>query len=129
MTNICNASQKRSPDVATTNEGLNIINNNYNIVGSNPLATGFSIDDSAYILGEDNLADNSSFIDSLYYIDNEIGIDYTAYLRSYRVSPTSITRQGLREQIFQFDTNPRSLTSILRQGRSRLPFIIYRYQI
>ncbi len=128
LTDICNVSQKRSPKTEpTTNEGQNVVN--INIIDSKPSNLGFSEDDNVYILGEDNLGLNSSLINSSYYIDNEIGNDYTAYIRRYKVSPTSIVRQTLREQIFQFDAYPNSLTSILRQGQSRTPFIIYRYQI
>ncbi len=128
LTEICDASQKRSPNPApTTNDSLKIINNNNNIIGSEPLATEVVEYDNTYILGEDNFSFDSNFIDSSYYIDNEIGMDYTAYLRQYRVSPTSITRQVSRKQVFQFDNYPSSLTSLLRQGRSRIPFIIYRY--
>ncbi len=131
LTDICNASQKRSPKTdPATSEGQNIINNNNNVsIDSKPVASRLSADDNAYILGEDNLFLESSFADSTYYIDNGIGTDYTAYIRRYKVPPTSIVREALREQVFQFGTYPNSITSILRQGRGRIPFIIYRYQI
>ena len=129
LTDICNVSQKRSPkSEPTTSEGQNIINNNINIIDSKP-SDRLGVDDNVYILGENNLRSNSNLINSSYYIDNEIGNDYTAYIRRYKTSPTSIDRQTLREQIFQFDTNSNSLTSILRRGQNRTPFIIYRYQI
>ncbi|MGV2831999.1 hypothetical protein [Myxosarcina sp. GI1(2024)] len=56
-------------------------------------------------------------------------MDYTAYIRRYPISPTSIPRQSVKEQVFQFDVDvePNSLTSILRRKQSRTPFIIYRY--
>ena len=130
LTDICNASQKQSPKTDATSEGQNIINNNNNVsIDSKALDSGFSADDNVYILGEDNLSIESSSIDSSYYIDNEIGTNYTAYIRRYKVTPTSIVRETLREQVFQFGTYPNSITSILRQGRGRIPFIIYRYQI
>ncbi|WP_319421110.1 hypothetical protein [Pleurocapsa sp. FMAR1] len=131
LTDICNASQKRSPETdPATSESQNIINNNNNIsIDSQPLDPGLSVDDNVYILGDNNLPVESSFIDSSYYIDNGIGTNYTAYIRSYQVSPTSLVRETLREQVFQFGTYPNSITSTLRQGRGRVPFIIYRYQI
>ncbi len=131
LTDICNASQKRSPKTnPTTSEGQNIINNNNNVnIDSKALDSGLLADNNAYILGENNLSIESSSIDSSYYIDNEIGTNYTAYIRRYKVPPTSIVRETLREQVFQFGTYPNSITSILRQGRGRIPFIIYRYQI
>lgn len=129
LSDICDVSQQRSPDTETaTDEAPNIVNNNNNIIGFDPLATRLPLDDSAYVLGEDNFSVGSA-IDSTYYIDNEIGMDYTAYIRRYQTAPTSITRQTLKEQVFQFDAYPNSLTSILRQSHSRIPFIIYRYQI
>ena len=130
LTDICNVSQKRSPQVApATNEAPNNVNNNTNVINFNPLDVGLELDDNLYILGENSFSPRSGVFNSAYYIDNEIGSDYTAYVRSYRTSPTSIVRQTLREQIFQFDPYSRSLTSILRRGQSDLPFIIYRYQI
>ena len=129
LTDICDASQQRSPETEpATNEGLNIINNNNNVIYSEPLNSGLS-GDSTYILGEENFSFNSSLVDSSYYIDNEIGIDYTAYIRRYSVPPIFLDRQTLKERVFRFDDYRNSLTSILRQGQSRLPFIIYRYQI
>ena len=128
LTDICNASQKRSqPPVPAANEDLNIINNN--IIGFKSLANEFVKDDNLYILGEENFSFDSSLIDSSYYIDNEIGSDYTAYIRQYQTAPTSVTREVLKKQVFQFDDYPDSLTSILRRGRSQMPFIIYRYQM
>ncbi|GAB4548195.1 MAG: hypothetical protein Tsb0014_42950 [Pleurocapsa sp.] len=132
LTDICNVSEKRSLDSAptsNTNEGVNVINNNNNIIGSKAFGTKFTEDNNLYILGENDFSFDSGFIDSLYYIDNGIGMDYTAYVRKYRTSPTSITREASRKQAFQFDDYPRSLTSILRRGQSRLPFLIYRYRI
>ncbi len=130
LTDICNASQKQSPKTEpVTNEGQNIINNNNINIDSKPLESKLSVDDNVYILGENNLSIKSSFADSSYYGGNEIGTDYTAYIRRYKVPPTSIVREALREQVFQFGTYPNSITSILRQGRGRIPFIIYRYQI
>ena len=131
LTDICNVSQKRSPQITpATNEAPNTVNNNTNVINFNPLDTGLRLDNNLYILGENSLLSGSDDVfNSTYYIDNEIGSDYTAYIRRYRTSPTSIVRQTLREQIFQFDPNPQSLTSILRRGQSDLPFIIYRYQI
>ena len=128
LTDICNASQKRSPKTnPVTSKGQNIINNNNNVsIDSKALNPGLSIDDNVYILGEDNPS-LESFADSSYYIDNGIGTNYTAYIRRYKVPPTSLVREALREQVFQFGTYPNSITSILRQGRGRTPFIIYRY--
>ena len=126
LAEICNASQKRSPENnPSASEGLNIINNNYNIV-SHPEAVDAFISDRRFSR-RDSLALGSG-IDGTYYIDNEIGMDYTAYTRRYSVPSTSIVRRELRERVFQFDAPSNSLTSILRQGRSRIPFIIYRYQ-
>ena len=129
LTDICNVSQKRSPQIApVTNEAPNNVNNNTNVINFNPLDAGLESDDNLYILGENSFSPRSGVFNSAYYIDNEIGSDYTAYVRSYRTSPTSIARQTLREQIFQFDPYSPSLTSIIRRGRD-IPFIIYRYQI
>ena len=125
LTDICNATQKRSPEADTTSDAQNV-NRNVNIVGSEAIEQ-VALDDSVYVLGETSLASKSDAIDSTYYIDNEIGSDYTAYIRRYQTPGTSFDRQTLREQIFQFDNKP-SLTSILRQGEARIPFLIYRYQ-
>ena len=130
LTDICNVSQKRSPQIdPAANESPNTFNNNANVVYFNSLDTEQLLDDNLYILEENSLLSRSSIFDSAYYIDNEIGTDYTAYIRRYRTSPTSIVRQTLKEQIFQFDTDRKSLTSILREGQSEIPFIIYRYPI
>ncbi len=134
LTDICNVSEKQlsETDPATSEAQNNNSNNNSNnniIIDSKSLETGLSLDDNLFILGKNSLSSKSGLIDSAYYIDNEIGIDYTAYIRRYKTSPTSIDRQTLREQIFQFNTIPdttTSLTSILRSSR-QLPFIIYRY--
>ena len=134
LTDICNVSEKQLPETdPTTSEAQNNnSNNNSNnniIIDSKALDTGLSLDDNLYILGKNNLSSKSGLIDSVYYIDNEIGIDYTAYVRRYRTSPTSIDRQTLREQIFQFNTAlsaPDSLTSIFRSS-NQVPFVIYRY--
>ena len=127
LTDICNVSQKRSPQIAPATETPNTVNNNTNVINFNSLDTGLLLDNN-YVLGENSLLNRSGVFDSAYYIDNEIGSDYTAYIRSYRTSPSSIFRQTLREQIFQFDSNYRSLTSIIRRGHD-IPFIIYRYPI
>ena len=132
LTDICNVNQKRLPQTnPTISEGQNIVNNHINILDSKTMNTGLSLDDSIYILGENSFYpnSNSNLVDSAYYIDNETGIDYTAYIRRYKTSPTSIVGKALREQIFQFDAYPNSHTAIVRQGRSKVPFIIYRYQI
>lgn len=128
LSDICNVTQKRSPKTnPATSEPQNIINqkgSDYKL-----LNTGLELDDTVYILGANNLTSKSGLIDRSYYIDNAIGTDYTAYIRRYKTSPTSMTRQALREEIFQFNTTlstPNRLTSILRQGRA-LPFIIYGY--
>ncbi len=119
-------------DPATSEAQNNNSNNNSNnniIIDSKPSETGLSLDDNLFILGKNNLSSKSGLIGSAYYVDNEIGIDYTAYIRRYKTPPSSIDRQTLREQIFQFNTildTPSSLTSILRSSR-QLPFIIYRY--
>jgi len=130
LTDICDVSQKRSP-AATTSEGENVVNNNINIISSDSdseyTKTGVSVNDG-FIVGADNSSGNSGLIDSSYLIDNEPGINYTAYVRRYTASPNSFDRQTSREQIFQFDNHYRSRTSILREGRSELPFLIYRYQ-
>ena len=128
LTEICNTSHRRSPESnPSASEGFNITNNNYNIVNQ-PGAGDVFVSDRGSVLGQDSLAVGSG-IDSAYYIDNEIGMDYTAYTRRYSVPSTSIVRRELRERVFQFDAPSNSLTSILRQGQSRIPFIIYRYQI
>ena len=128
LTDICNASQRQSTETdATTNEGENVVNNNIKIIDSKHQDTGVSADDGVFVLGKKDASLESDLIDSTYYIDNEIGVDYTAYTRRYQTPSTSIDRQTLRTQVFQFDTKP-SLTSILRHGRE-LPFIIYRYPI
>lgn len=131
LSDLCNVSQKRSPNTPTnnaSNDAPNIINNDNIIIDSQSLVEDEE-NNNQYILGENNFSFDSSSINSSYYIDNEIGMDYTAYLRQYRVFPTSLPRQLSRKQVFQFDDYPQSLTSILRQGQSRVPFIIYRYQI
>lgn len=126
LTDICNASQKRSPD-PTTQGGENVVNNNITIVNSDSVETGVSFGDG-FVVGANNYSGDLSSIDSSYYIDNEPGIDYTAYVRRYTASPSSFDRQTRREEIFQFDDRYRRHTSILRRGRSELPFLIYRYQ-
>lgn len=129
LTDICNVSEKQLPETNPATSEAQNSNNNIIIIDSKPLETGLSLDDNLFILGKNNLSSKSSLIGSAYYIDNEIGIDYTAYIRRYKTPPTSIDRQTLREQIFQFNTipsTPTSLTSILRSSR-QLPFIIYRY--
>lgn len=47
LTDICNASQKRSPETNVTNEGQNIVNNNINTINSKPSATGLSVSDKS----------------------------------------------------------------------------------
>ena len=133
LTDICNVSEKQlSGTDPATSEAQNNSNNNSNnniIIDSKPIETGLALDNNLFILGKNNLSSKSGLIDSAYYIDNGIGIDQTAYIRRYRTSPTSIDRQTLREQVFQFNTildTPSNLTSILRSSRP-LPFIIYRY--
>ena len=129
LTDICNVSQRRSPQTApATNEAPNNINNNTNVIDFSPSNAGSELDDNVYVLGENVISNRSGAFNSSYYIDNEIGSDYTAYIRKYRTSPTSLTRQTLREQVFQFDRHSQSLTSIIRRGHD-LPFIIYRYPI
>ena len=127
LTDICNVSQQRSPQTAPVSSSPNTVNNNTNVINFSPLDTGGLLNN--YVLGGNSLANRSVVFDSTYYIDNEIGSDYTAYIRRYRTSPTSIARQTLREQVFQFDRHPQSLTSIIRRGQSDIPFIIYRYPI
>ena len=124
LTDICNTTQKRSRLTDSTSDAQKV-NQNVN-VGSNAIEE-VALEDSVYVLGETSLASKSDAIDSTYYIDNEIGSDYTAYIRRYQTPGTAFDRQTLREQIFQFDTEP-SLTSIFRRGESRTPFLIYRYQ-
>ena len=125
LTDICNATQERSRPTNTASDARNV-NQNVNVVGSEAIEE-VALDDSVYVLGETSLASKSDAIDSTYYIDNEIGSDYTAYIRRYQTPGTAFDRQTLRERVFQFDTEP-SLTSILRRGESRTPFLIYRYQ-
>ena len=129
LTAICNISQQRSPEpVSSSNEGIEIVNtNNNNLVNSRPSVDNVVVGDGL-VVSDVNRADSSNLIDRTYYIDNEIGSDYTAYIRSYRVPPTFTTRKDLREQIFQFDDRRKSTTSILRKGRSQLPFLIYQYR-
>ena len=130
LTDICDVSQKRSSQTAsTTSDGANTVNNNTNLINLNPSGIELSSDDRPYILRNDSLLNGSGIFNSSYYIDNEIGSDYTAYRRTYKTFPTSIVRQTLKEQIFQFDPHNRSFTSILRRGQSDIPFIIYRYPI
>jgi|GEM_PF-5307200 len=122
LTDICNASQKKSSSAQNnTSEALAITNNN-NVVNSNPTA-----DSSSSVLVGEGLLVESSASDTSYYIDSEPGINYAAYTRRYNTSPTSALRQSVRERAFQFNTNRDSLTSVLRESQSRLPFIIYRY--
>lgn len=128
LTDICNVSQKRSPDTDTIiSEVQNLIDNNNNAAEIEPLGTRPSTDNSSSVFVGDNLSLELSSVDSSSFIDNEIGVDYTAYTRSYKVAPVATVRRTLREEAFQFDTNRDSLTSILRQSRGRLPFLIYRY--
>lgn len=128
LTDICNVSQRRSPESSTT-EGENVVNNNINIVNSESgsVETGVATNDG-FIIGTEAAAENSG-IDSSYLIDNEPGLDYTAYVRRYTTSPNSFDILTRREEVFQFDRHNRSFTSILRDGTSQLPFLIYRYQI
>ena len=128
LSDICNVSQKRSPQTSPDISKPQRIAKP-NGVNPNLLNTGLPLDNNVYILGENNLTSDSGLIDSSYFIDNEIGLDYTAYIRRYKTSPTSLTRRTLREQAFQLntvDSTPDRLTSILRGGRA-LPFLIYRY--
>lgn len=132
LSDICNVSDRRSPNAESaandSNQGSNIVNNNQNIIYSEPLTDRLSGSNSTYILGEENFSFDSR-VDSSYYIDNQVGIDYTAYIRRYSIPPTSLDQGTLKEQVFRFDDYRHSLTSILRQPQNRLPFIIYRYQI
>ncbi|MEM7593158.1 MAG: hypothetical protein AAF383_16865 [Cyanobacteria bacterium P01_A01_bin.83] len=136
LSDICNVSQKRSPKTNSgSSKSQRIVKPNG--VNSNLFNTGLPLDNTLYILGENNqVTSDSGLIDSSYFIDNEIGIDYTAYIRRYKAPPTSLTRQTLRKEIFRpnrfdsqpdrFDSTPDALTSILRGGRE-LPFMFYRY--
>ncbi len=131
LTDICNVSEKQLPETDSNNSEAqnsnNQSNNNNNniIIDSGLLDTGLSLDHSTYILGENSIASKQGSFESAYYVDNGTGTDYTAYIRRYKTTPTSMTRQTIREQAFQFDA-PNSLTAVLRQGR-KVPFIIYRY--
>lgn len=123
LTDLCNVSQKQaaSKDFAGS-EPMNVDNN---IAVDDRL----TIDNNQFILGENNVVDQPGAINSAYYIDNAIGGDYAAYVRQYQNTPTSLTRQTLREEVFQLNTNVSTsdrLTSILRDGRE-VPFLIYRY--
>jgi len=126
LTDICNVSKKRSSaSNADTGEGVSIINNNNNITNSNPTP-----DSGSSVFVADDVVAASTSIDSSYFIDNELGNNYTAYTRRFNVAPTSAVRETIRERSFQLDPSRRdslSLTSILRDSQSRLPFIIYRY--
>lgn len=126
LTDICDVSQKRSPKTApVTNEGSKITNN----IDSESSIKQQEANNNRYLERDAFSVESAkSGIYSSYYIDNEIGSNYTAYVRRYRPSPTSLVRSTVREQVFQFNTFDRSLTSILRSDRSELPFIIYRYQ-
>lgn len=127
LTDICDVSLKRSPKTApVTNEKSSTVNNSTN---SESAIKQQEADSNRYLERDAfSIESAQSGIDSSYYIDNEIGSDYTAYVRRYRKSPTSFIRSTVREQAFQLDTVDRSPTSILRSDRSELPFIIYRYQ-
>ena len=103
-------------------------NTNNNNLADSRSSVGNIVVGDGLLVSRVNRADSSNSINRAYYIDNEIGTDYTAYIRSYRVTPTSTTRENLREQIFQFDNRRKSITSILRKGRSQLPFLIYQYR-
>jgi len=128
LSDICDVSQ-RETSASTTNEGENVVNNNINIVNSDSASTRSElISNEGFVVSADNSSSSSGAIDSSYLIDNEPGIDYTAYVRRYKSSPDSFDRLTSREQIFGFDDRNRSHTSILRRGRSELPFLIYRYQ-
>ena len=122
LTDICNASQKQLSEDFATNDGQNAIDNIN--VDSKSVDTDSSSGDSIRVLGN-NFDRESGSIDAIYYLDNEIGSNYTAYVRSYKAPSTSIDRRTLRERAFRFGAN-RSLTSTLRHGRE-VPFIIYRY--
>lgn len=129
LTDICNVGQKRSPqtDAAASSEPQSITN--ISVSDPNLQEAEFALDDNQYILGKRSVTTDSGAISSVYYIDNAIGADYAAYVRRYKTAPTSLTRQTLRENIFQFNSNESTserLTSILRDGRE-VPFIIYRY--
>ena len=126
LTDICNASQKRSPE-STATEDKNVVNNNIKIGNSESesVNTGVSVNDG-FVVGVDASSKDSGSIDGSYLIDNEPGSDYTAYIRRYKTSPNSFDRLTRREDIFQFDNRDRSQTSILR-GDRELPFLIYRY--
>lgn len=124
LTDLCNTSQQQSPEETTANiDGVNVVNNNNNTIDFVPLQNR-----DRYIFGDDGFTESGD-IDSSYYIDNEIGSDYTAYTRRYRISNEDSLRAQIREQVFRFDDSRDSLTSIIRRGRDNTPFLIYRYQI
>lgn len=128
LTDLCNVSQKRSPEPnAPSNEGLSIINNNNNVAGGEPKGTKPATSSSSTIFVGDDLSLELSSFDSSSFIDNEIGVDFTAYIRRFKAAPVATVRSDLREQAFEFDTDRDSITSILRESRGRLPFLIYRY--
>ncbi|MEL6440420.1 MAG: hypothetical protein AAFQ80_14325 [Cyanobacteria bacterium J06621_8] len=133
LTEFCDVSKKRAPrqDAAKAEapNGTTRV-----VVDPNLVETGVVLDDNLLILGENNVLSESGAIDSAYYIDNAIGSDFVAYVRRFKTAPTSRFRQTQREDIFQVNnpfnrTIPASerLTSILRQGRGDVPFLIYRY--
>ena len=125
LTDICDATQGRSPSTDSNGNAQNV-DRNVSVVSSEAVGE-VGLDDNIYVLRDTSLLSESDAIDSAYYIDNEIGSDYAAYIRRYQAPQTAFDRQTLREQVFQFDTEP-SLTSILRRGEARTPFLIYRYQ-
>ena len=125
LTDICDASQGQSRPTDSNGDAQNV-NQNVNVVGSEAIEE-VVLNDNVYVLRETSLLSESDAIDSAYYIDNEIGSDYAAYIRRYQSPETAFDRQTIRDKVFQFDTEP-SLTSILRRGEARTPFLIYRYQ-
>lgn len=143
LTDFCFAS-KRSPNpVSAANKNSRV--DNINVIGINPLnaeLSGNNIDKSVNVLEGVDLAVESDLIDGSYFIDNEIGSDFTVYTRRFGSAPTSKQRRLLREQSFgfdsfrsndglgfgsSFDSSFDSPTSIIRRGRSKIPFLIYRY--
>lgn len=124
LTDICNVSQKQSSgNNSASSDGQNIVNNNINI-NSESAGIESSSSDRVLVLSQ-NSERKAGSIDSTYYLENEIGSNYTAYVRSYQAPLTSADRRTLRNRAFGFDRDA-SLTSVLRDDRE-VPFLIYRY--
>ena len=106
LTNICNVSQQRSPQVAPAANNPNTANNNNNtnVVNFNPVSTGGILDNN-YILGRRGLTTG--------VFNRPIGLNYTPYAGGYSY-PTPVVNRTITKRTFRFYRYPKSPNSIIR---------------